>query len=275
MVNAQSLINWSMGSSSHQSVYFYTFHRCSSTLFSKYVLKNIIGLYHIDYAGKLYKGKEISDITFESKGVVYGPIRLTAPHTSIEYTGLVNKLSDLTFIHDKIAIFLIRDPRDILVSSYYSFARTHSLSVNKEIREKQEAHRQILQTQTIDEYVLESAPILKNSFETLVRLNNSCGQNVIIRYEDMINNWEQFVSGLTRFVKIKQSVLDNIYEKTRPREFEDNDSHRRSGKPQAFREKLEKETISSLNASFKDILERFNYVESNPGTEDTLSNSGT
>lgn len=260
LIDAKSFIGWRLGLNSSDSVYFYTFHRCSSTLFSKYVLRNISGLHHIDYAKKIYKAKKVRKIDFEKKGVIYGPIRLSAPESSMEYIKLVGPLSDPDFMNDKVAIFLIRDPRDILVSSYYSFRYAHSFSADKAIRKEQEEHRKKLATQTIDQYVLESVPIIKNQFEKLMKLENACDQHVIVRYEDMINNWDYFISGITKYINIKQSVIDHVYEESRPLEFENNSSHRRSGKPAGFIDKLKVETVSSLDLSLKEILERFHYV---------------
>jgi hypothetical protein len=260
IINIRSFLNWRLGSNSRDTVYFYTFHRCSSHFFSKYVLKNITDLHNIDYAKIIYRGKNIDNIVFEDKGIIYGPIRLSAPPTSKEYTYLVQPLSDLCFIQNKIAIFLIRDPRDIVVSSYYSFAHTHGLSPDNAIRKKQKQHRKKLQLQTIDEYVLESAPIVHSHFVMLENISNACGQSVIIKYEDMIDNWEYFISGFTKFINIKQTILAEIYKQSRPLENEDNKSHRRSGKPNAFKDKLKIETVNSLNVTFKDTLEKYNYI---------------
>ena len=260
IINIRSYLSWRLGSNSSDTVYFYTFHRCSSHFFSKYVLKNINGLHNIDYAKKIYRGKKIDHIVFDNKGVIYGPIRLSAPPTSKEYTCLVQPLSDLHFIQNKLAIFLIRDPRDIVVSSYYSFAQTHGLSPDNEIRKKQKQHRKKLQLQTIDEYVLESAPIVQSHFVMLDTISNAFGESVIIKYEDMIDNWDYFISGLTKFINIKQTILNEIYKQSRPLENEDNKSHRRSGRPNAFKDKLKIETVNSLNITFKDTLEKYNYI---------------
>lgn len=105
-----------------ETVYFYTFHKCASTLFNSYILKNIKGLQHVDYASQIYGGKKINKkLNFRDKGFVYGPIRLSADPMSSVYRMLVAPTSGHEFIRDKIAIFVVRDPRDILVSAYYSF----------------------------------------------------------------------------------------------------------------------------------------------------------
>jgi hypothetical protein len=243
---------------SHESVYFYTFHKCASTLFSRYVLKNVQGLRHVDYAGEIFRGKKPS-IVFQPKGCIYGPIRLSARQHEV-YCSLVQPTSRLEFVKDKLAIFMVRDPRDILISAYYSFGYTHGFSPVQEIRNRQVEMRKELQSKTIDEYVLERAVSIRDNFETVSRLSQACERSVVLRYEDMIDNWELFASDLTKYITIKPAVLRQVYEKSRPREKEVLSSHRRSGQVGNFRLKLKPETIGSLDITFAAVLERFRYV---------------
>lgn len=256
-MNLWELLKWRCGKNSYESVYFYTFHKCASTLFSRYILKNIEGLRHIDYAGQIYSGRN-GRITFEEKGYVYGPIRLSAQQGAV-YERLVQPTSRREFVRDKIAIFMIRDPRDILVSAYYSFAYTHSFSPVQEIRERQAQARIELQSQTIDEYAVDRAARIAANFETLDMLSQACERRVVLRYEDMIDNWELFVADLTRYINIRPAVLSQIFKQSRPREEEDNSSHRRSGQVGDFRRKLKTETILTLNGVFAAVLKRFHY----------------
>ena len=76
---------WLLNKDKYESVFFYTFHKCASSLFSGYVLRNIEGLRNIDYASRLYQGREPKSIKFEKYGYIYGPIRLSANPSSIVY----------------------------------------------------------------------------------------------------------------------------------------------------------------------------------------------
>ena len=259
LMDLNNYFKWRFGRNKHESVYFYTFHKCASSLFSNYVLKNIKGLRHVNYASQIYRGKKIDKVTFNNEGFVYGPIRISADPMTPVYKKLVDPTSDSKFIQNKIAIFLIRDPRDILVSAYYSFGYTHEISSVYEMKEWQEQERSAIQSKTIDEYVLESATRTLKNFEMIDQLDRACTRSVVLKYEDMISNWDYFVRGLTKYIDIKKPVLTRIYEKSRPREKEDKTAHRRSGKPGEFRRKLKKETITSLNIMFEDVLEKFKY----------------
>jgi len=228
-------------------------------LFSGYVLRHFDGLRLVNYAGQIYTGIPVREVSFDKTGYVYGPIRLSADPVSPVYRRLVRPASDVGFIKNKTAIFLLRDPRDILVSAYYSFGGSHGTSKVDEIRDQQDAQKAIIQSMTIDQYAIHATPAILANFETLVGLSESCQRSVILRYEDMINDWDKFAGDLTRFVRIRPPALQQIYDRSRPRAQEDTASHRRSGKTGGFRKKLTKETIESLNDRLGDVLERFGY----------------
>jgi hypothetical protein len=256
---SKNYLLWRFARNSHDSVYFYTFHKCASTLFSNLVLKNLEGLRHIDYASRIYNGEKIKRLVFEKKGFVYGPIRLSVDPASAEFTQLVNPLCDLDFVRENIVIFLVRDPRDILVSGYYSFGYTHGFSPAYEIRLIQEQRRKRIQNESIDQYAMEAANSVENHFEKLYQLREACHRSVILKYEDMIDHWELFVEDLTRYVDIKENILKKIYSNSRPLEKESRESHRRSGRVGQFRSQLQKTTITYLNKTFESILEKFQY----------------
>jgi hypothetical protein len=58
---------------SPESVYFYTFHKCAITLFSDYELKNVSGLYNMDYAVQLYTGRRSAEkkLNFKKMGLFW------------------------------------------------------------------------------------------------------------------------------------------------------------------------------------------------------------
>jgi Sulfotransferase domain len=228
-------------------------------LFGGYALKNVKGLQQMDYEDRFYNGEAVESVTFEERGFIYGPIRLSNSCPSMIYSRLIKAVSRSDFIRDKIAIFLIRDPRDVIVSSYYSFGYTHSFSNVKEVEEEQRELREKIQGKTIDNYALAGANYFLGCFQTIERLFRACKRGVVLKYEDMIDNWEQFVTGLTRYLEFDDAVLRQIYERSRPLETEDLKSHRRSGKPGGHREKLAGPTLDAINTVLAPILKSFGY----------------
>ena len=217
----------------------------------------------MNYASQLYKGKRShkKELEFRKNGFLYGPIRISAYVQGPVAKKLVNPTIKHDFVRDKIAIFFIRDPRDILVSSYYSFGFTHGLSQVNTIKVRQEANKSRISEMTLDEYVLESAEKQVELFKTLYGLSKACRRGVVLRYEDMINDFDGFAEQLRKYITLEDATIGEIYQKTRPMEKEDVTSHRRSGKVGGFREKLEKSTIISVNNKLAEILTLFDYRE--------------
>ncbi len=242
----------------NESIYFFTLHKCASTLFSDFILKNLQGLRHIDYASCLYGGKRV-EVKFKPKGEVYGPIRLSAHPQSPVYQQLVAPASKEEFIKDKIAIFFVRDPRDVLVSSYYSFGYTHGLSSVKEIRDQQVVRRAKVQQETLDHYVLKAAAVTAQNFETLYALSLICKRGLLLKYEDMIYRFDHFVQQFSQVVDLEEPVIQEIFARTRPKYQEDTSTHRRSGQPGEFSHKLAPETLRALNAKLDHVLEVLQY----------------
>ncbi|HMO92489.1 MAG TPA: sulfotransferase domain-containing protein [Pirellulaceae bacterium] len=243
-----------------ESVYFYTFHKCASTLFADYVLKNLQGLNHVDYATQIYNGEEVEAIEFQRYGVIYGPIRLSVnPHSPV-YKRFVSVAAEPEFVKDKLAIFFVRDPRDMLVSLYYSFGFTHGFSSVPEIREQQAKLRREIQTQTLDEYVIAGAGQVAGYFSQLQELSRACTRGTLLRYEDLVEDFDKFIECFTSVVTLDQAVIDQIYQQSRPNQVEDTTSHRRSGQAANYQDKLKESTVAILNQQLAGVLASFGYT---------------
>ena len=253
---ARNCLEWHIRKHSCESVFFYTFHKCASTLFGSYVLKNIRGLRNVDHTRhieEMHAGKAV----FKENGYVYGPIRLSVLPGSPVHEHFVEPVSDERFIKDRIAVFLIRDPRDVLVSSYYSFGFAHTAAeggpwccVSGE--------RSLPVEKTINDYVLEAAPAVRNGFEKIGELSSACRRSVVLRYEDIIFDWERFAGDLTRYLDIGRPVLAGIRRQSGVRKGE-RPFGSRCGSPGCFRDKLLKPTVDALNTTFGEALERHGY----------------
>lgn len=246
-----------------ESVFFYTFHKCASTLFAGFILPNTIGLNHVDYAKQFFTGSIGNDaqVIFEKSGHIYGPIRISARTNNPIKGLLVDNATDQDFIRDKIAVFFVRDPRDILVSSYYSFGFSHKLSVVPEVRKSQEATRDEISRQTIDEFVMGRAQEQKLYFQKLDAMVSQCKKSQVIYYEEMIDDFDVFANKLTKHIPLDKEIIKEMYIRTRPKPVEDRTLHRRSGRVGGFREHLKPETIKSLNQCLSEILATHGYYE--------------
>ncbi len=246
--------------SKDDSIYFFTFHKCASSLFSKQILKKTDNLQHVDYANYL-ADKDTSynkPLGFKKHGCIYGPIRLSASKNIVEKL-LVQPSTTPDFVKDIKAIFLIRDPRDILVSSYHSFGFTHPINPIEGKTKKQLTLREEIQSLSIDDYVIKYADKQIVDFNKVSEIANNCPNHVILKYEDMINNYEHFISDFQKILDINQDIVKTLYDKTRPKDKIDSTSHKRSGAPRRFLKELKPETITKLNIALKPTLDNFGY----------------
>lgn len=169
-------------------------------------------------------------------------------------------------------IIQIRDPRDIIVSEYYSFAFSHS--DNSWSEEKKKARETILQI-SIDDYVLSMLDEKNSAYRLagyslqerlLVFLPELAEDALIVKYEEMVLNYSHWLKSIIDafefgsssnishqyyFLKYKDEFKipkeENIY------------SHKRAVKPGNYRDKLKPQTINQLNEVFAGFLNQYGY----------------
>jgi hypothetical protein len=244
-----------------KSVYFFTFHKCASTLFSSLVLKQTIGLRNIDYAYNIWQRKiQLNDpVTFLEKGYVYGPIRISSKVDSLLERFVLEPVLRADFLQSRRAVFLIRDPRAILTSQYYSFGFSHPLSRSNDVHNQQLRTREEIQKLTVDQYVLDRVSSLAEAFNRLAFAKSHCQESVLLRYEDLVDNFDAFIESLCSVIPLRQQTIAQLYQESRPKRIEDQQSHKRSGLPKGFRKYLMPQTIDALNQRLATILVRYGY----------------
>lgn len=269
LLNKSTIISDSAaaGKRSSKSLVFISLHKCATLFFSNYLLKNLQGREHVDYQVLHYDNNLLegeSKLRTRKYGYVYGVLRLLDPeHPSYEIT---EKLLTKKHLAGKKVVFFIRDPRDILVSMYYSFGFTHPFSRNPDIKEYQLKRRKRIQAQTIDEYVEETAPHLKEKFDRIASMMKDIPRQdcILLKYEDMINNFDSFYPALNNFIELNPGIKEKIFEQTRPRQVEHKAEHKRKGATGDYKLKLKKETISKINKILESTLRDFGYeIEKN------------
>jgi hypothetical protein len=203
-----------------------------------------------------YKKNEIK-INIKKYGHLYGPLKV--PDENHPTSVYIRKIVNPAFLRNKKISILLRDPRDLIVSMYYSFGFTHNLSPNPEIRAFQEKRRENIQSMTIDQYAIAISDNLKSKFdllETIIRNNKKC---IVLKYEDLIENYDEFIVNFKKNIPISGEMIKQIYKDTRPREKEDVKSHKRYGISGGYRTKLSLATIEFLNNKFSENLKYFGY----------------
>ena len=237
------------------SVVLFTLHKVAST-FTNRLLDHLnaehLGLRRLDWDKYVYNRfprdssgyiAQRTDRLFASSGYCYGVFREALP------------IADLGRYR---VLLILRDPRDILTSHYFSEAHSHALPVNKARRREFEARRARVRGQSIDDYVLEQSLPLVKKFDDYVAM---CRSHAIdpVTYEQMMGDWDDFVDrvGDTLGIDVGRAERDALRSAGQIGVEHGGDvtHHRRRGTPGDHREQLRRATVATLTRRFSRHLD--------------------
>src|SRR5204862_206540 len=139
------------------------------------------------------------------------------------------------------------DPRDVLISLYYSFGFTHVISANPESANHLQKLRAQIQAESLDDFVIRMAPDVLRRFERLYSVSKTCKRGTVLKYEDLIDHFDTFMTAFSAYISIPDKRKKDVFMISRPRRREDPSAHKRSGKIGQYRQKLKPETVRALN----------------------------
>ncbi|MGB1930122.1 MAG: hypothetical protein ACPHO8_12500 [Mariniblastus sp.] len=159
-------------------------------------------------------------------------------------------------------IFHVRDPRDILISEYFSFGWIHPTQDSD-----LDQVRKSLQKMSIDDYVLHHCTQreipLERKFSSIVERTLDPNFETVVTYETMVTNFSKWLSRVVPVFGIRHSKLAIMQLAWRYRkEFhtkKETMTHKRCITPGDHRRKLKSSTIDRLNLRFESILTKFGY----------------
>jgi hypothetical protein len=162
-----------------------------------------------------------------------------------------------------LKIIMIRDPRDILVSLYYSTAFSHSVPTgDKKVFFLSERKKTI--EQNIDEFVIEkSHDLLGRLSKYRILLETMPSNTLLTYYEKMVNAPQEWLDELLYFSKfkvdenLKNLIIGKIINSIPVSE--SIHSHNRKGVCGDYKTKLTEETVEKLNSIFYSELKYFDY----------------
>lgn len=178
------------------------------------------------------------------------------------FGGMLDGVPDL----DRYRIVLVlRDPRDVLVSSYFSVAFSH-VAPGKESDKREEfiQMRARAQSSSIDEYVLAESDRTLANYERYKRLlTERYPHAYVTQYEQMTADFAGWLKELLEYCEldVPMSLFTTLVQKhdaKRPRQ-ENVQQHTRKGRPGDYLEKLQPATIAQLNHKFAPILDAYGY----------------
>jgi hypothetical protein len=247
--------------STRPSAVLFTVHKAASVYVAR-LLKRLAadsGLSVIDFAGYRFKGGrmqpgifdpgELARKIYRPQGHLYGPFRTFNP-----------AIPDL----DRFRIVLnLRDPRDVLVSAYFSMAYSHYVPdrENPDAAKRILADREAALQADIDPWVLENASSVGAIFADYSR--NLLGRpNVFLaKYEKLVTDFDGWLQEVTAFLDLQPSaaLLDELRRGAVFDVEEDVNRHKRQVTPGDHKRKLKPETIAQLNAILGDVLDQLQY----------------
>lgn len=200
------------------------------------------------------KTKLMSDRTWlaknlEPQGYFYGSI------------GMLRSGNDLD-LNPFTVLATVRDPRDILVSAFYSIAYAHTPSNKQFFLDAKEAREKGIDWFVVQEWRINS---IKEKIRFIHDQIRTLENSYVWRYEDMMGNFDNFIVTLAGHVTPNKDVNAVIQKVTTEREHQMSTKgenvlkHMRSGESKQYLEKLQPETIEFLNEFFKQELEDFDY----------------
>lgn len=236
------------------SVVFFSCHKSGSSIGLKYLkrLARENELKHINYdaytssvspdSKKLFDDASFQKRAYYPKAYFFGCYRFYRPIPNLK---------------DYRVVLLLRDPRDVLVSYYYSMKYNNTIHQQKglDVRNR-------LQTTSLDDYVLEILPRFKKVFEDYITQVYGKDNVFFAKFEELINDSASWLKNASEHCNLKCSddLLQRISEGISANlKVEKKHKHHRKASPGEFKEKLKDKTIQILNAEFKVILEKLNY----------------
>ncbi len=163
------------------------------------------------------------------------------------------------FLPGRKKIVLLRDPRDLLVSLYYSMKYSHYINEKNQDLKK---FRNSLQDIEINQFVVQEKENVKSKFDSYQNLDHLDSVK-LFRYEDIILSKKQWVKDMCDFLglSLNENQVREILNKHDIIPTTENiQSHVRRVIPGDHLNKLNAEIIEELNEYFKDYLYKYSYI---------------
>ena len=170
-------------------------------------------------------------------------------------------ISHKNFLSQIPTVCLVRDPRDCVVSAYFSFLKSHCLpkDVESKLAQKILDERKLSQNMTIDDWVLGKA---NQFFDELSRVALFLHPNLrLYRYEDIWIDKHNFLQMIVNDLgfPFSESVFLKAFNLVDIKPGSDPRGHVRKGTPGDHKSKLKESTRRQLFDQYQSILSFFDY----------------
>ena len=243
----------------NQSIIWFTAHKCAS-VYAREILQKLaedVGMIYRNYEGDLWeKGQSLEKLIygsdsetinnmFKTTGHIYGPFRQYYPIPEMEKYKV---------------ILMLRDPRDVLTSLYFSIAYSHGILESQQT--EAEAVREYVKSKNIDHVVIEHSPWLRTTYECYTKCLFGKNNVLFLSYEDMVTDFPAWLIEICKNLPIKpgEQLVNELIDHAVFEVQEDIYSHKRQVKPGDHRRKLQVNTIKQLNLELQDVLKIYGWL---------------
>ena len=155
----------------------------------------------------------------------------------------------------------IRDPRDCIVSLYYSLAFSHVEPGPGPVRDKFLADREAFREMGVDEFCFEGLRRGYDALGIMRRVVEARPDSTVSRYEDMVSDFARWLQDLLRTVdiQISETTLNSLQKEAVFEVSENPMQHKRQVTPGDYRRKLRADTQKALTGAFESDLRFFGY----------------
>ena len=239
----------------NKNILFFTVHKAASMFIykichdlTKASRLNYYSVNHNRYS-RYYFDTEESDLedlsNWKNRSGCFAPLRY--------YFNVPQELNAHIILH-------LRDPRDVLVSLYFSQAYSHS--VLKGVFDLSPSDRAEIKNTGIEQYVLEHADTFNRKYTEYQNLLSE-PDAIFVKYEDLVLDFPFWLQQVAKGFAIDNPKFIQRMIKKYHGEFgiekENKHAHKRKIIPGDYKEKLTPETISKLNDIFSDNLKKYHY----------------
>lgn len=235
--------------SDRPSVVYFTLHKCASVYLGKKLhrLARKINLVPLDLDGHFFHSFQPQPFTLCPRGFFYGPIR------SLDESYGVPR--DWPSLSDYKVLVVLRDPRDVLTSLYYSMAYSHAMPRGEGKVHVAALRREALSVD-INDFVRQQADVFVRRYRAYFDLAQRSHIH-LTTYEQLVTSPHAWLDDLLAYLDVR------LFTWTRRRlisardfrvDHENPKAHVRQVAPGDHGRKLSGETIAWLNAKFADVL---------------------
>jgi hypothetical protein len=239
-------------------------------------------------SGTTWIGKIINSIclktkikyaNFHSPKIFSRDLKKTIEQEEINFFSYTNAdVNYIQYLENFKGFHVVRDPRDIIVSAYFSHLYSHSTQGWPELVEQ----RKRLQKASKNEGLLITIDFLKhlkvegislNLFDSMHNWNYSMPNIMEIKFEDLIYNPGQKFWEIFHFLEISDNFKAEILEAVQKNDFstlsggrkpgqEDLKNHYRNGVPGNWKNHFEKEHIDFFKTNYNELILKLGYETS-------------